>query len=87
MSETFYSKRFKKSVWLTNHAIEAMTKRSVTLPELKKLMEYGDYREKETAHGWVYYEFSERDDNLVCAAIVNKKAVVIKTVMIKWQTR
>jgi len=38
MSERFYSERFQKYVWLTNHAIEAMAKRRVTLPELKALL-------------------------------------------------
>jgi hypothetical protein len=31
MSESFHSARFGKRVWLTNHAIEAMAKRHVTL--------------------------------------------------------
>ena len=87
MSESFYSERFGKNVWLTNHAIESMVKRTITLPELKKLMEYGEYSEAKTTHGWIYYEFPERDDNMVCAAIVNEKAIIVKTVMIRWQAR
>ena len=87
MSEYFYSERFGKNVWLTNHAIEAMAKRKITLPEVKTLIELGDYKSVEKAHGWIYYRFPERDDNLVCSAIVDDKAIIIKTVMIRWQLR
>ena len=87
MSESFCSERFGKKVWLTNHAIESMAKRKITLPELKKLIEYGEYSKTKATHGWIYYEFPERDDNMVCAAIVDEKAIIIKTVMIRWQAR
>ncbi len=87
MSESFYSKRFDKNVWLTNHAIEAMTKRKITLPEVKILIESGDYKSVEKLYGWIYYDFPERNDNLVCAAIINEKAIIIKTIMIRWQVR
>jgi hypothetical protein len=43
MSETFDSPRFGKKVWLTNHAIESMAKRKVTLAEVKRLIEEGQY--------------------------------------------
>ena len=85
MSESFYSERFNKSVWLTNHAIEAMAKRNITLPEVKILIESGDYRENKGPHGWIYYDFPERIDNLVCAAVVKDSAIIIKTIMIRWQ--
>ncbi len=87
MSESFFSARFGKNIWLTNHAIEAMTKRKITLPEIKKLIEFGEYREKECSHGWIYYEFPDRDDNVVCVAFVNQKAIIIKTVMVRWKLR
>ena len=83
MSESFYSERFRKKVWLTNHSIEAMAKRKITFPELKELIEYGDYIEKMAEHGWVYYEFPEREDNLVCAAVVTNNAIIVTTVMIR----
>ncbi len=87
MSESFYSGRFEKNVWLTNHAIEAMAKRKITLPEVKKLIESGDYRKKKGSHGWIYFDFPDRVDNLVCAAIVEENAIIIKTIMIQWQVR
>ena len=87
MSESFYSKRFGKNVWLTNHAIEAMAKRKITLPEVKELIEFGSYKSVAKSHGWIHYDFTERNDNLVCAAVVDEKAITIKTIMIEWQER
>ena len=46
MSESFYSKRFGKNVWLTNHAIESMAKRKVTLSDVKNLIEQGEYEKR-----------------------------------------
>jgi len=87
MSGSFHSEKLGKKVWLTNHAIEAMAKRNITMPEVKKLVELGECREMACQHGWIYYEFPERDDNLMCAAVVNEEAIIIKTLMIRWQVR
>ena len=64
-----------------------MSKRRVTLGEVKNLIELGEYTVRDNLHGWVYYNFSERKDNLVCAAIINDKSIIIKTLMIQWQLR
>lgn len=87
MSEAFESARFAKRVWLTNHAIESMAKRGVTLPEVKRLIEEGQYRVKEASHGWIFHHFESRQDNLVCAAVAIDQAIIVKTVMINWQER
>ena len=34
-----------------------------------------------------YYDFPERGDNLVCAAVVEERALIIKTIMIEWHER
>ena len=39
MSESYYSQRFEKTIWITNHAIESMNKRAVTLD--KAVVELG----------------------------------------------
>lgn len=87
MSETFESQRFGKKVWLTNHAIESMAKRNVTLAEVKRLIEEGQYRAKEASHGWIFHHFESRQDNLVCAAIATEQAITVKTLMINWKER
>ena len=87
MSESFHSNRFSKIVWLTNHAIESMAKRRITLNEIKQLIEKGEYQIKDEPHGWIFHHFSARSDNLICAAIVHEKTIIIKTVMINWRER
>ena len=87
MSESFYSKRFDKTIWVTNHAIESMMKRSLTLDEVKAVIEFGTYETQSAPHGWIFHNLPERDDNLVCVAVVDKEAIIIKTVMINWKLR
>lgn len=87
MSDVFHSQRFDKKVWLTNHAIEAMAKRSIRLAEVKTLIELGVYDIKSPPHGWIFHHFCERSDNLVCAAVIDQEAIVIKTLMINWKQR
>jgi hypothetical protein len=87
MSEAFESSRFGKKVWLTNHAIESMAKRKVTLAEVKRLIEEGQYRVKEESHGWIFHHFESRQDNLICAAVVTEQAITVKTVMVNWRER
>lgn len=87
MSESFRSKRFGKTVWLTNHAIESMAKRRVTLGEVQTMIEEGEFVRKSGARGWIAYHFQARDDNLVCAAVVNDQAMIVKTVMVNWKQR
>ena len=87
MSEVFDSPKFGKKVWLTNHAIESMAKRNVTLAEVKRLIEEGQYRAKEASHGWIFHHFESWHDNLVCAAVATEQAVIVKTIMVNWKER
>ncbi|MEA1053060.1 DUF4258 domain-containing protein, partial [Lamprobacter modestohalophilus] len=87
MSECFESHRFSRKVWLTNHAIESMAKRSITLLEVKQLIEEGEYRAKSQADGWIFRHFESRSDNLVCAAVVTEQAIIVKTIMVDWTLR
>jgi hypothetical protein len=87
MSDTFQSPRFGKRVWLTNHAIEAMAKRRVTLADVRMLIEQGSLVEKGDGHAWISRHFPMRGDNLVCAAVLLAEAVIVKTIMVDWQQR
>jgi hypothetical protein len=87
VSDIFDSARFGKKAWLTNHAIESMAKRNVTLAEVKRLIEEGQYRAKEGSHGWIFHHFESRSDNLVCAAVSAERAIIVKTVMVNWKER
>ena len=83
MSESFNSSRFKKKVWLTNHAIESMAKQNISLYEVKELIELGKLTEKNNLHGWISYKFPMRNDNLVCAAIINNDSMAIEGLVMK----
>ena len=87
MSESFLSPRFSKTVWLTNHAIEAMAKRGITLHQVKQVIEEGEFLRKDDTHGWLYCHFPNRNDNLVCAAVIDGEALIVKTIMVHWQLR
>ncbi|QEP42482.1 DUF4258 domain-containing protein [Ectothiorhodospiraceae bacterium BW-2] len=87
MSDSFYSPRYHKTVWLTDHAIEAMSKRNIRLSEMKELIEQGEYRPDHGTHGWIHHHFTRRADNLICAAVATAEAIIVKTVMIHWQLR
>jgi len=36
-------------------------------------------KEKDSAHWWIFKEFAGRRDNLVCAAVIARQAIIIKT--------
>ena len=82
---TLFSKRFGKNVWVTNHARESMLRRNVDMATLLQVIENGAIKRRDTMNLWVFMHIQERDDNLVCAAVVEQTAVVIKTVMINWE--
>jgi len=52
---------------------------------LLDLIETGECREKDKQRLWLFKAFPDRDDNLICAAVVLEKELVIKTVMIRWE--
>ena len=81
----FFSERFGKNVWVTNHARESMLRRNVDMATLLQVIENGAIKRSDEMNMWVFMHIQERDDNLVCAAVVEQAAVVIKTVMINWE--
>ena len=73
MSESFYSDRFCKKVWLTNHAIEMMAKRKITLSDVNVLIEKGEYKNKNTNQGWIYCIFRSVKITLSVRLLLMKK--------------
>ena len=45
------------------------------------------YLHKGEGNGWIFHRFEERGDNLICAAVVTGKAIIVKTIMIHWTER
>jgi hypothetical protein len=74
-----------RNIQLTHHVAERMEKRSVTEEMLYDLIETGDIRHKTETDVWIYKHFANREDNLICAAVILNQAVIIKTVMINWK--
>ena len=82
MSEpAMFSQRFGKVIVLTDHARERMARRGIDEGLLLDLIETGEVRMKDTTRGWIAKHYAERDDNLVCVAVVLETALVIKTVL------
>lgn len=81
----FFSKRFGKNVWITHHARESMLRRNVDVATLERVIEEGEIKRRDTMDLWVFEHIQGRTDNLICAAVVEQAAVVVKTVMINWE--
>ena len=76
-----YSQRFNKIIHLTEHAKKRMIDRDISIELLNDLIETGELKYKDDMHAWIAKHFQHRNDNLICAAIVIDKAVIVKTVM------
>lgn len=79
------SNRFNKSIILTHHAIEQMEVRHVDEATLYDLIESGKILRKDDEHLWIYKVFQGREDNMLCAAVIERNKLIIKTVMINWE--
>jgi hypothetical protein len=76
-----FCNRFRREVQVTRHARERLAQRSITENELLELLETGEIKEKDVSRLWVARHFEERQDNLVCAAVVLEDKLIVKTVM------
>jgi hypothetical protein len=81
----WYSDRFGKPVYITHHAMERAKARSISLTTIQDLVETGEEKWRDQTHGWLYKFYPERDDNLICAAVQKKDAIIIKTIMHHWE--
>ena len=79
------SKRFQKQIYVTPHAAERMKERNITEAMLSDIIENGEIKHKDIRRLWIYKAFSERSDNMLCAAVVSEDMLIVKTVMINWQ--
>ena len=81
----FFSQRFHKNVWITNHARESMEKRNIDKSAIMEIINNGDIKQRDEIHLWVYKHIEGRTDNLICAAVIEQQAVIIVTVMTNWE--
>lgn len=81
----WYSERFRCLVRLTEHAMSRMKERQISKDLVGELIETGEIHHKDKIRVWVYKEFDDRNDNLICAAVVMDDKLIIKTIMHGWQ--
>jgi len=62
-----------------------MERRGIDAATLEQVIEEGEIKRRDEVNFWVFKHLPERADNLICAAVVEQAAVVIKTVMINWE--
>jgi hypothetical protein len=79
------SVRFRKAVHLTHHATKRMMQRGSHLDLVEALLETGDVKRKDAEHWWIYRAFDNRADNLICAAVISREALIVKTIMTHWE--
>ncbi|MDP3308889.1 DUF4258 domain-containing protein [Methylotenera sp.] len=76
-----YSKRFLLEIRLSHHAKLRMVERSITDEIILDLVEAGMTQYKDEKRLWIYKAYTDRNDNLLCIAVVIESVLVIKTVM------
>ncbi|MFP4076282.1 MAG: DUF4258 domain-containing protein [Halochromatium sp.] len=82
---SWLSERFSKWVHMTHHAMHRMTQRGLDQEMIAALIETGGVKQKDIEHWWIFKELPGRDDNLVCAAVISRQAMIIKTIMTHWE--
>lgn len=80
-----FSTRFARPVVLTRHARQRMVERQIDEALLLRVIDEGSTRYSDATHLWAWLHVPGRDDNLLCAAVVLDDAVVVKTVMHRWE--
>jgi hypothetical protein len=80
-----WSARFNKKIIITNHAQARMLERHISGEMLKEIIDTGETKHKDITRIWIFKHYPEREDNLVCAAVESKTALIVKTVMVNWQ--
>ena len=84
-SNIMRSVRFNRPIVVTRHAAQRMAERSVPDDLLVRLIDEGDTRYSDETHLWAWLNVAGRDDNLLCLALFLENAVIVKTVMHRWE--
>lgn len=79
------SVRFQKQIRITRHATDRMKERYIDETQLSDLIETGKLKYKDDKCVWIFKTYPERNDNMVCAAVILDDEIIVKTVMINWQ--
>ena len=81
-----HSQRFGRPIYVTSHAYVRMIERRISDALLLDFIESGETRYKDDTRLWIYKAYADRSDNLLCAAAaLTARAVIVKTVMHRFQ--
>ena len=80
-----FSVRFNRPIVVTRHAAQRRTQRAISDELLLRLVDEGETHYRDATHLWAWLDVTGREDNLVCAVLVLEDAVVIKTVLHRWE--
>ena len=80
-----FSQRFQRPIVVTRHASVRMQSRNVCADLVLKIIDTGYLRYSDPVRLWAWLELPDRQDNLLCLALVLEDAVVVKTVMHHWE--
>ena len=70
---------------VTHHAAQRMLERAVDDETLLLIIDTGATRYSDDVRLWAWLNLPDRDDNLLCLALVLESAVIVKTVMHHWE--
>ncbi len=76
-----FSQRFDRQIFLTEHARQRMLERDIADERLVDLIESVEIRHQDETRLWITKSHTDRQDNLLCAAVVLENQLVVKTVM------
>lgn len=76
-----FSTRFLRIIVITRHAQMRMDERGINEALLLDVIDSGETRYRDTTHLWVFKDFREHSDNLLCAVLVLEDQLIVKTVM------
>lgn len=74
-----FSQRFRLTVVITVHARERMAARGITEALLLDIIETGVDKDAGAGHHWVFKEYPDRNDNLLCVAAVIDNSFVVNS--------
>jgi hypothetical protein len=81
------STRFQLRVVLTEHAKARMVERDLSATLILEIIDTGIQKDAGGTHYWLYKHFPDRQDNLLCVAVVIDNVLVVKTVMHRWEAK
>lgn len=62
-----------------------MAERGISETDLVEVIDSGKLRYRDPTHLWAFKALAGRDDNLLCAVVVVEKALIVKTVMHRFE--